>query len=118
MQGVRVVGACLVEGVAWSTLRLCRKTSVDAGRRVEPLCVVLVCMSGGEELEDSWLGMLLLELGLYSLASPVVGGGNPGEGLLLTSSPHKYRRLRSDARHCTTPHKPWLCGFECHLMGR
>ena len=106
MQGVHALVAFLVEGAAWSALRWCRKTSIDAWRRVGQLYVVSMCIAVGGELGGSWPGMLLSGLGSGFFASPVVGEGNLGEGPVWTLSPRTYKRRRSGVRHCTTHHKP------------
>ena len=79
MQGVNEVGAFVVEDAAWSTLRWCRKTSIDAGRRVGQIYVVPVFIAVGGELGGSWPGMLLSWLGSGFFASPGVGEENIGE---------------------------------------
>ncbi len=73
-----MVGAFLVEGEAWSASRWCRKTNIDAGRRVGQLYAVSVYIAVVTELEGSWPGMLPVGLGSCYFASPEVGGGNPG----------------------------------------
>ena len=92
MQGGHAVRAFLVKGAAWSTLRWCRKTGVDAERHFVQLSVAPVYMAGEGALEGSWLGMPLAELGLGFFASPGVGEGSHEECPLWTSSPHKYIR--------------------------
>ncbi len=92
MHGGHAVGAFLVEGVAWSALRWCRKIRVDAGRRFGQLYVVSVSIAVRGELGGSWPGMLLAGLGSGYFASLEVGEGSHGEGPLWTSSPRTDKR--------------------------
>ena len=91
------------ESSAWLWFRT---TSVIVVRRFGWLLEVPVYKLGGEELVSSWLEMIGVEPDAGCVAFPLVGWGDPEEGLVSSSIPRTGKRLRSEILRCSKSHKP------------